>query len=69
MPAVHREHDAGGEDLPVAVHRVQVLQPLRNLRERRMYHRERSCSVLSGSRNVIVHFELAWPAKADMFPF
>lgn len=37
MPAVHREHDAGGEDVPVAVHRVQVVQPLWHLRERCMY--------------------------------
>lgn len=34
MSAVHREHDAGGQDVSVAVHRVQVLQSVRNLRER-----------------------------------
>lgn len=37
MSAVHWQHDAGSEDVPVAVHRVQVLQHLRHLRERRMY--------------------------------
>lgn len=34
MSAVHRKHDAGGQDVSVAVHRVQVLQSVRNLRER-----------------------------------
>lgn len=37
MSAVHWQHDAGGEDVPVAVHRVQVLQHLRHLRERCTY--------------------------------
>lgn len=35
VSAVHRQHDAGGEDVPVAVHRVQVVQHMRHLRERR----------------------------------
>ncbi len=34
MPAVHGQHDGGGKDLPLAVHRVQILQPVRNIRER-----------------------------------
>lgn len=43
VSAVHWQHDAGGEDVPVAVHRVQVVQPLRHLWERRMYtDKERS---------------------------
>lgn len=35
LPAVHPRDDGGSEDLPLAVHRVQVLQHLRHLRERR----------------------------------
>lgn len=33
MPAVHTSDDGRSEDLPLAVHRVQVLQRLRHLRE------------------------------------
>lgn len=33
MPAVHPEHDRGCQDLQVAVHRVQILHPLRHLGE------------------------------------
>lgn len=35
LSAVHAHHDGGGEDVPLAVHRVQVLQHVRNLGERR----------------------------------
>lgn len=35
VPAVHPGDDGGREDVPLAVHRVQVLQHLRHLRERR----------------------------------
>lgn len=35
MPAVHTSDDGCSEDLPLAVHRVQVLQRLWHLRERR----------------------------------
>lgn len=35
LPAVHPCDDGSREDLPLAVHRVQVLQPLRHFRERR----------------------------------
>ena len=35
VPAVHAEHDRQREGVPVAVHRVQVLHPLRHQRERR----------------------------------
>ncbi|KAF6103058.1 double PHD fingers 2 [Phyllostomus discolor] len=35
LPAVHPRDDGSREDLPLAVHRVQVLQHLRHLRERR----------------------------------
>ena len=35
MFTVYGEHDGGRADLPLAVHRVQVLQPVRHLGERR----------------------------------
>lgn len=35
LPAVHPHNDGGCEDVPLAVHRVQVLQHVWNLRERR----------------------------------
>ncbi len=34
LPPVHGEHDHLGEGVPVAVHRVQVLHPLRDVGER-----------------------------------
>lgn len=34
MSAVHTSDDGCSEDVPLAVHRVQVLQRLRHLRER-----------------------------------
>lgn len=37
VSAVHWQHDAGSEDVPVAVHRVQVVQHLWHLWERCMY--------------------------------
>lgn len=37
VSAVHRQHDARGQDVPVAVHRMQVVQPLWHVRERRTY--------------------------------
>lgn len=37
LPAVHLEHDRGCQDLQVAVHRVQILHPLWDLRERREF--------------------------------
>uniref|UniRef100_A0A5F9C5K4 Double PHD fingers 2 n=1 Tax=Oryctolagus cuniculus TaxID=9986 RepID=A0A5F9C5K4_RABIT len=37
LPPVHPRDDGGGEDLPLAVHRVQVLQHLWHLRERRAW--------------------------------
>lgn len=36
MSAVHPGDDGGGEDVPLAVHRVQVLQHVRHVGERRM---------------------------------
>lgn len=37
MSAVHPGDDGGGEDVPLAVHRVQVLQHVRHVGERRTF--------------------------------
>lgn len=47
VSAVHWQHDAGSEDVSVAVHRVQVVQHLRHLWERRTY--DGQCSSDSSS--------------------
>lgn len=56
MPAVHTSDDGCSEDLPLAVHRVQVLQRLWNLRERRepSYDIPNLCVLSVSKKNVLV---------------
>lgn len=37
LPAVHPRHDGRGQDVPLAVHRVQMLQHVRHFGERRKF--------------------------------
>jgi hypothetical protein len=61
LPAVHPCDDGCSEDLPLAVHRVQVLQHLWHLRERREFTCRRH-TYYCGINEVHCIFQMKWCA-------